>query len=703
MECLFKESLIDLYGEDVIIRFINDNNVDEIYEMYDNLLKDDTRFSNSSLYAFENYLIKYYDSMDNPDIKFKFQAIIDKLYETISRSNISNIDELIRVSNLFRSTLTRQDILAKFASKKQKEEILKTKQVMAYFSYRIAKKYDIYFERKISLISQDKVYVSDEELKKYELSFSEKKLLINFFFILKKLPSKYMEWAIQTQERLFVDLISEPYYNSFNSYEKEFLTLYVINNFFVLEDLGRPESSFVRDDDNPYTGAYASGDYFIDINLSSNLNMTNLDTVHVVCHECEHLYQSKKSKSEFLNNTLGYYYLMYKLPRLFPQEENNAQKEYDDNYEYIEIETDAEKTAYFKLRAILPNLYKKYGLNTEKLEYRIAKLAEIFNKRRPIFISRKVLAGKSVPVYHYNLTRLSQIISGHPELVSEYPMLTLIFNENGQLKDIQDILRQKLPTNQLVTDYILDCIYSNNLPDIKVRQYSSDEQINFIDNISNAFENELAKLHDFIKNPSYIYKKDASVSLVDDCNMILRLTKIIEANMEIIEDKNLKPRLFSKIKMLIRTYDENIDTINEKLTAPNINGSYKKITKVIVDRLRSLWNRNEIYKYNSLVELRKSYIIDNNLLDRNQEYINHLKESIGFDNPFWQYKIKDNLGQVVSLDEFLNTFVKTNMINGNILNYNRDEVSVDLLIKYFYKCYNTRLKTVSQKPTGKPM
>ena len=53
--------------------------------------------------------------------------------------------------------------------------------------------------------------------------------------------------------------------------------------------------------------------------------------------------------------------------------------------------------------------------------------------------------------------------------------------------------------------------------------------------------------------------------------------------------------------------------------------------------------------------------------------------------------------------EFLNTFVKTNMINGNILNYNRDEVSVDLLIKYFYKCYNTRLKTVSQKPTGKPM
>lgn len=43
------------------------------------------------------------------------------------------------------------------------------------------------------------------------------------------------------------------------------------------------------------------------------------------------------------------------------------------------------------------------------------------------------------------------------------------------------------------------------------------------------------------------------------------------------------------------------------------------------------------------------------------------------------------------------------MINGNILNYNRDEVSVDLLIKYFYKCYNTRLKTVSQKPTGKPM
>ena len=76
---------------------------------------------------------------------------------------------------------------------------------MAYFSYRIAKKYDIYFERKISSISQDKVYVSDEELKKYELSFSEKKLLINFFFILKKLPSKYMEWAIQTQERLFVD------------------------------------------------------------------------------------------------------------------------------------------------------------------------------------------------------------------------------------------------------------------------------------------------------------------------------------------------------------------------------------------------------------------------------------------------------------------------------------------------------------------
>lgn len=63
-------------------------------------------------------------------------------------------------------------------------------------------------------------------------------------------------------------------------------------------------------------------------------------------------------------NEIGYYYIFYKHATDYGRKD-----EYDINYEYMEVELDAEKTANTKLRVYLENLYRKYNLDISKLKY----------------------------------------------------------------------------------------------------------------------------------------------------------------------------------------------------------------------------------------------------------------------------------------------------------------------------------------------
>ena len=181
MNKLYKEGLIELYGEDVIVEYINDNTSEEIFEMYLNLLKNENRDNTKSLYAFENYLIKHYDTISNPYIKRKCDDVLKMVYDAVDFNNIPNVHALAESSSFLKSTLTREDYINKFASNEKAKSIRKTKSAVLHYGKSISYKFDKYFDKKNSLMINGEDYKNNQELEKRKLSNEEKKLLLNFF------------------------------------------------------------------------------------------------------------------------------------------------------------------------------------------------------------------------------------------------------------------------------------------------------------------------------------------------------------------------------------------------------------------------------------------------------------------------------------------------------------------------------------------
>lgn len=676
MSKLYKEGLIALYGEDVISAYIDDNTSEEIFEMYLNLLKSENRDNTKSLYAFENYLIKYYDTMSNPDVKRKFDDILKMVYDAVDFNNIPNVHALAESSSFLKSTLTREEYISRFASNEKAESIRKTKSVLLYYGNSISDKFEKYFNKKNSLMTNGEDYKNNAELENLKLTEEEKKLLLNFFSIYKAKNNDDRFNIIM--EKYFVDLISDPYGNESSVIEKEFLVRYAISNFYILESVGMPEIGIINDNDQKGLGGVAQGQSFITVNASSNLNGTNLDIIQTACHEYEHLVQYSRSKKEAQYNDLGYYYMIYALPNNYIS--NN---EYDTNYEYMEIELDAEKTANEKLHIYLEPLFKKYNLDVSKLNYRINKMKENVNRRRPLFNSRKQLDDKSVPNCYYNIEMLKRIVNGKPEIISEYPILKEIFNEYGTIKNIDELLFNNQKDNKIISDYIVSEIYSNKLNQIDLSSKSYEQIENFWNNISTAFAEVTNMLKDFVNNPDNLSKENATNSFVDLFNDVGRFVNVINSNFESVRNNNLTPKLFYSIKSVLKIYSDNIEKLESSLVKENINSAYYLIVKNIFEKLSSIDKKYDDYRFDTELEGRKKFIVENNLLDVNNALVENLKQGILSSNADllnYRFKISDN--EEVSVEKFLDNYAKQYLIGDEILLKDYGKVSMQQFLAY---------------------
>lgn len=676
MNKLYKEGLIELYGEDVIIDYINDNTAEEIFEMYLNLLKNENRDNTKSLYAFENYLIKHYDTISNPDIKRKFDNILKMVYDAVDFNNIPNVHALAESSSFLKSTLTREDYIDKFASNEKAESIRKTKSALLYYGKSISDKFEKYFDKKNSLMINGEDYKNNQELENLKLSDEEKKLLLNFFSIYN--PQNNEDKFNEIMEKYFVDLISDPYNNESSVIEKELLVRYAISNFYVLESVGMPEIGIINDNDQKGLGGVAQGQSFITVNANSNLNETNLDIIQTACHEYEHLVQYSRSKKGAQYNDLGYYYMIYALPNNYVDH-----NEYDTNYEYMEIELDAEKTANKKLHIYLEPLFEKYNLDISKLKYRINKMEENVNKRRPLFNSRKQLDNTSVPNCYYNIEMLKKIVSSKPEIILEYPILKEIFNEDGTIKNIDEFLYNEQKYNKIVSDYIVSEVYLNNLNQIDLSNKNSKQVENFWNNISKAFAEVTSMLKDFVSNPDNLSKENATNSFVDLFNDVGRFVNVINSNFESVRSNNLTPKLFYSIKSVLKIYDDNIEKLESSLVNENINSGYYLIVKNIFEKLSDIDKKYDKYRFDTELEERRNFIIENNLSDVSNALVENLKQKILNSNADllnYRFKLFDNVE--VSVEEFLDNYAKKYLIGDEILLKDYGKVSIQQYLSY---------------------
>lgn len=694
MECLYKNSIIDLYGDETIIEYLREESVEDIFEeLYLNLFEEKDRKSTKSLYAFENFVIKYYDSLDDEIIKTKCDSIIDKLYTCLSISNISNTAILSNASNLFKSTLTRTANLNKFADENKQKEVLATKKVLYTYAMKYAEKFNIYFNKQTELIKNGINTYNNKELKSLELTDDEKKILLSFFSIQKTNTPDSLEWVNDIQEKYFLSLVADPISNTNNINEKEFLVTYAIKHFYSKNYNVDPEYSFEYIADKEGLGGVARGTDFITINFSSILNMSNLNLVETACHEAEHIAQSKIDYKKDLNNSLAYQYMIRLICGIYPQKYNisdNPEKdlETNENYRYMEIELDAEKIGIFKLKSYISDyLFRKYNLDTSSIDHRIDVLNQELRERLSPMLANKKLNNESVPVFHYNMVRMKEIISNHTDLIKKFPVLELLYDVDGNIKSVSEIFSGKPLKNQMYLDFMLEAVYNDEIKTIDINNLSTDEQRNYMENLSNCLDYELDKISDFVSNPIYFRKDNTYLLFKANIIELNKLIEQIENNINILEKGEMNLEVQTKLNRVIELMNQNKEKINNMLIHPQIPDIYINSYNKIKNKLCILNRKLEINTYNLMCNRRKNYVLNNSLKEKNEFIIKNIQDSINFDDDFYNYVIQDNLGTDVTLQDYLNNFVVYNMLDGNVTNFYGEEIPLSAIIYTAYQRY----------------
>ena len=690
MEKLYNDGLINLYGEQTAIRFIMDNTPEDLFGLYENLLDDVDRENTKSLFTFENFLIKHYNSITNQEVKDKLSAVLNMLYDSIDYKNIPNDRALSTASNFFKCTLARNTFINLYASDEQKEGIRKTKEEISKLFKKIVDKYKQYFDKKINLINAGIDYSNDSELKNMELESSEKSLLLNCFISKDLIDDINLE---DIKEKMFIDLISDTYNISHSIDEKEFLARYAMEHFFESDFVGMPEVSVANDLEERCLGGTAYNGCYIYINGSLIVNSYNIDIIQTACHEYQHIVQHK---SKNRNNDLGYYKMIRDLPNNYIDD-----NEYETNYEYMEIELDAESTAYKKLFNYLNPLFKKYNLDVTLLNEYLDKLYRKFDERRPVFNSRKELNGESVPYYKYNIEVLEKIIKEHPEVINEYPVLNNIFDLTGNLKDFNSINLNGDYCESIIADYILYLNYNKSFDNYNFDNKSEEELNNFFDLISIAFDKIGNLLCNLLDSPNNLYSNNATESYSDLINEVWRLYKIVNNNFNIIINNSLKPHLFMTINRILESYIANYNNLESFFSSTEVNDAYFKYIILIIKSLSDIKKKYNNYIFEEELKERKDFVIKNNLLESNSVLVEKLKDID--DKEFLEHKFILNDETEISFEDFLDNYVKYNYIDGEILIKRYGKVPLMDYFEVLVNNYNNPVEQVENEEIEKSL
>lgn len=112
---------------------------------------------------------------------------------------------------------------------------------------------------------------------------------------------------------------------------------------------------------------------------------------------------------------------------------------------------------------------------------------------------------------------LKKIVRSKPDLIAEYPMLSEIFNSDGTIKDINDVLVNK-KYNKMISNYILYEIYLKNINQLDMSNKNLKQINNIWDNLSMVFEELTTMIINFMNSHNLLYKKNAKNSLIEITN-----------------------------------------------------------------------------------------------------------------------------------------------------------------------------------------
>lgn len=268
-----------------------------------------------------------------------------------------------------------------------------------------------------------------------------------------------------------------------------------------------------------------NGKYEVVINLNSFKNLSSDDAMfymyETIAHEIEHIKTFEKAKEdgfcdyEHFVSLLEYISYLYELRQ--PAIDINMSlvkrvilsRKMSRNYDVSTGEIKASLEGYKKAKE--KSGYKK----ADKKVDIIIKSLEFLNDNLEVTYDRNNVPGLKLNIF---LRNASSYLKKYPELLSEYKILGIVFNENG-IKSIEELYNERNSENaRLIDNIILSVISVDNVPE------REDIRIYLCELISNYNQ----KTIDFYRNMKYgkVFIDD-EMKLADNLRVMMNKSKYL--------------------------------------------------------------------------------------------------------------------------------------------------------------------------------
>lgn len=502
-----------------------------------------------------------------------------------------------------------------------------------------------------------------EKSKKYELSEREKYRLYSYLIIqLKAKDKKYEDICKDCAKRI---LNTNKKVNELNDMELEFYCAYIGKLAWGERKEPAPEIHIMKD--APNLGGYECRG-MIYINKNTSFTPTLEEITQTVCHETQHRVQEissikteDRTAFEMARHQLFNKYL--------------STKEYDvyhANYNYSDIELDAEKSGFFNASVFLGMLDRR-DLSDRLREIRVKR----FDKRHYYeFMINK--DNKKVPADTFVVEYLTQIIKEHPEELKQYKVLNNIYEPNGQIKSFGNILvrrmNQTLETRGIYDNYVNYGIHKDMLDKLKFDKSTLKDRSDLFKSLSNVYRDSALLFKDYCNDKDYknINPGQISQTTLYQLGTLTRIANFIDNNMNLVLETKEESQINNRSYIFNFIYDfRDFD-----------------LTKIDNEVIRNNPNIQERYR-----ELKNK--VDSIIKKFNKEYIKDRIKDIPLDK--LKSTIKTPEGAEMSLDDYLYFDALPRMDGHMEIEINGRKVYISDIIKYYKNNLNKTNEDITQK------
>ena len=264
----------------------------------------------------------------------------------------------------------------------------------------------------------------------------------------------------------------------------------MVDTFIKLADIER--------DDDYFLGGYENDAFIVMNDHPSDFSFyESLDQmIQCVCHETTHSIQ----KQQAINEPNNVHAMEMAIQELFGFDEYQT----GDNYLFNEIEEDAQRNGYWQASLIYQmagrhdlsqKLFKEKinYLKNRRFQYEYVTVNE--NGKEQKFSKEK-----------YNVVNIRKIIKDNPKLIRDYPVLSNIFDNNGNPKSLEKMLSEDFKSHdirEMYTDFIIYDIRHDGLDDIDLSNKNDKEKYNILHNLCNIITSFADKTRDIIRDYDY--------------------------------------------------------------------------------------------------------------------------------------------------------------------------------------------------------